>query len=326
MSARRLQRASTTRTARRACRPVARTEVLAATIAGAVERQLTQYVSAMAQQVDAARQAVETSQQRAACRVPAAARVADRSSSRPASRPSRSTRRRCRPRSRSASPTSPQHQQLRLNEVENRILEAAGRAAAARSTPVSSSLCANTSTARAPRRMPASTNCTRRRVASTSRRRRWCSTSTTPRIALTQRMDDGNQALASAVEERLGFVRTTLEAVGPEVQRQLAEHDAAARRSASTSPSTRSPTACWRWKSGSTSRTAPRSPTSKPRSAASAPASTTRSPRCRSACSSWRTSLFESADQHRRARPSRSAQVDEQGDQRGEGAALRCRR
>ena len=43
-------------------------------------------------------------------------------------------------------------------------------------------------------------------------------------IALTQRMDEGNQALASAVEERLGFVRTTLEAVGPEVQRQLAEH------------------------------------------------------------------------------------------------------
>lgn len=37
------------------------TEVLAATIAGAVERQLTQYVSTMAQQVDAARQAVESS-------------------------------------------------------------------------------------------------------------------------------------------------------------------------------------------------------------------------------------------------------------------------
>jgi hypothetical protein len=42
-------------------------------------------------------------------------------------------------------------------------------------------------------------------------------------IALSQRMDEGNQALATAVEERLGFVRTMLESVGPEVQRQLAE-------------------------------------------------------------------------------------------------------
>jgi hypothetical protein len=39
-------------------------------------------------------------------------------------------------------------------------------------------------------------------------------------------MDEGNQALASAVEERLAFVRTTLESVGPEVQRQLTEHAA----------------------------------------------------------------------------------------------------
>ena len=37
--------------------PASTTEVLAATIASAVERQLTQYVAAMAQQVDAARDA-----------------------------------------------------------------------------------------------------------------------------------------------------------------------------------------------------------------------------------------------------------------------------
>ena len=42
--------------------------------------------------------------------------------------------------------------------------------------------------------------------------------------ALTLRMDDGNQALATAVEERFGFVRTTLESFGPEIQRQLTEH------------------------------------------------------------------------------------------------------
>ncbi|CAN5519399.1 hypothetical protein BH10ACT2_BH10ACT2_22010 [soil metagenome] len=41
--------------------------------------------------------------------------------------------------------------------------------------------------------------------------------------ALTLRMDDGNQALATAVEERFGFVRATLEAFGPEITRQLAE-------------------------------------------------------------------------------------------------------
>lgn len=45
--------------------------------------------------------------------------------------------------------------------------------------------------------------------------------------ALTLRMDDGNQALATAVEERFGYVRTTLEAFGPEIQRQLTEHAAA---------------------------------------------------------------------------------------------------
>jgi len=41
--------------------------------------------------------------------------------------------------------------------------------------------------------------------------------------ALTLRMDDGNQALATAVEERFGFVRATLEAFGPEIQRQITE-------------------------------------------------------------------------------------------------------
>lgn len=46
-------------------------------------------------------------------------------------------------------------------------------------------------------------------------------------IALTQRMDESNQALASAVEERLGLVRTALESVGPNIQRQLSEQTAA---------------------------------------------------------------------------------------------------
>ena len=46
-------------------------------------------------------------------------------------------------------------------------------------------------------------------------------------LALTQRMDASSQALASAVEERLGLVRTALESVGPNIQRQLSEQTTA---------------------------------------------------------------------------------------------------
>lgn len=43
-------------------------------------------------------------------------------------------------------------------------------------------------------------------------------------IALSQRMDEGNQMLAGAVEERLVIVRNALDAVGQGIQRQLTEH------------------------------------------------------------------------------------------------------
>ncbi len=196
------------------------TEVLAATIAGAVERQLTQYAAAMAQQVDAARQAVETNKnelraefqqqiQSLTEQLGASQQVAE--GHQQALQSILEER---------LSDFS-HHQQMRLNEVENRVLEMptntssidAGDLLALREHIDGQSIGAHAridELHKATRRFDEQAAALVQHVNDTT-------------LALTQRMDEGNQALATAVEERLGFVRTTLESVGPEVQRQLAE-------------------------------------------------------------------------------------------------------
>ena len=197
------------------------TEALAATIAGAVERQLTQYVSAMVQQVEAARLAVETNKNelRSEFQQQLQAVAAELTSSRQTSEA----------RQQALQSTLEArlgdfslHQQKRLNEVENRILESpagAGSVDAGELSAVREQMDQQSAAAHA--RIDELTKATRRFDEQASAMVQHVNDTTT---ALTQRMDDGNQALAGAVEERLGFVRTTLESVGPEVQRQLAEH------------------------------------------------------------------------------------------------------
>lgn len=196
------------------------TEVLAATIAGAVERQLTQYVTAMAQQVDAARQAVETNKQelRAEFQQQLDSVTAQLAASRQTVEEQQQVLQsvlEARLGDFSA------HQQLRLNEVENRILEAgvSGSSIDAGEIVLLREHIDNQSAA-AHARIDELHKATRRFDEQASAMVQHVNDTT---LALSQRMDEGNQALAGAVEERLGFVRTTLEAVGPEVQRQLAE-------------------------------------------------------------------------------------------------------
>jgi len=199
------------------------TEILAATIAGAVERQLTQYVSAMAQQVDATRKAVEThrSELRAEFQQQIEAVVAQFSAGQAASG------------ARQQELTSmleqrlaefSKHQQTRLNEVENRVLESGAAAGGVDATELATLReHIDGQSAGAHARIDELHKATRRFDEQASAMVQHVNDTT---VALTQRMDEGNQALASAVEERLGFVRTTLESVGPEVQRQLAEQTA----------------------------------------------------------------------------------------------------
>ena len=87
------------------------TEVLATTIAAVVERQLTQYVQAMAQQVDAARRSAEES--KAQLRVEFQNQLAVLGAQQQALQAALETR----------LGEFSQHQQRRLNEVENRLLE-----------------------------------------------------------------------------------------------------------------------------------------------------------------------------------------------------------
>jgi len=199
------------------------TEVLAATIAGAVERQLTQYISAMAQQVDAARQAIDTS--RAELRAEFQGQLQEILSRIDANQQRSET-------AQHSLQTAlegrlhdfAQHQHSRLNEVEERMMTLpaggmggsvdAGEIIALREHIDAQSAAAHAridDLHKAARRFDEQTSALVQHVNDTT-------------VALTQRMDEGNQALATAVEERLGFVRTTLEAVGPEVTRQLSDH------------------------------------------------------------------------------------------------------
>jgi len=183
----------------------ASTEVLAKSIAAAVERQLTQQAEVLTKKFDARlaeqQQAVDTYQK--ALQTALEERLADFA----------------------------QHQQLSVNEINNRIIESAG-ASAMRDTDSgggggidsgelvtlreqidSSSAAAHAridELAKASRRFDEQASALVQHVNDTSQ-------------ALTLRMDDGNQALATAVEERFGFVRATLEAFGPEIQRQITE-------------------------------------------------------------------------------------------------------
>ncbi len=201
------------------------TEVLAATIAAVVERQLTQYMNAVTQQAEATRQAheraieqlrtdfsgqltavtqrVEAGQQsteayQKALQNALEERLADFS----------------------------QHQQRRIAEVENRIIEIPMGIGGGESgiDPVELANLRDQmdqQSAAAHARIDELHKATRRFDEQASALVQHVNDTT---IALAQRMDEGNQALANAVEERLAFVRSTLEAVGPEVQRQLTEH------------------------------------------------------------------------------------------------------
>lgn len=193
------------------------TEVLAATIAGAVERQLTQYISAMAKQVDAAQQAVATNRSELSAELHA--QIESVMAQLAAQQQADDEQRRSLQEALEARLSEfSQHQQLRLNEVENRVLEAGSTIDAGELIALREHIDGQSAGAHA--RIDELHKATRRFDEQASAMVQHVNDTT---LALSQRMDDGNQALATAVEERLGFVRTTLEAVGPEVQRQLAE-------------------------------------------------------------------------------------------------------
>ncbi|MEQ1874546.1 MAG: hypothetical protein ABL953_12520 [Ilumatobacteraceae bacterium] len=187
----------------------ATTEVLVKTIAAAVEKQLTDNVANITKQFEARL----TEQQQAAAGFQQALqtaleeRLADFA----------------------------KHQQLSLNEFNNRVIESSagsgfrdtdsgggggidsGELVTLREQIDASSAAAHAridELAKSARRFDEQASALVQHVNDTSQ-------------ALTLRMDDGNQALATAVEERFGFVRATLEAFGPEIQRQLSEQAAA---------------------------------------------------------------------------------------------------
>ena len=167
--------------------------MLAATIAAAVERQLTQYVSAMAQQVDAARAAVDENRDELRGEFHAAqlamqdaieaklAQLGDR-------------------------------QAARMDALEAAVVAGGaaggsvdtGELVALREHMDAQSAAAHAridDLQRSARRFDEQTSALVQHVNDTT-------------IALSQRMDDGNQALVTAVEERLGLVRGALEDSG----------------------------------------------------------------------------------------------------------------
>ena len=194
------------------------TEVLAATIAGVVERQLTQYMAAMTQQLDAARR--QADEQRLEMRNEfeshlraLAARIDGQDQQQRALQSALEAR----------LAEFGGQQQRHMQELELQIMAApaggggggfdANELATLRDQIDSQSAAAHAridELHKATRRFDEQASALVQHVNDTT-------------IALAQRMDEGNQALAMAVEERLALVRSTLEAVGPEVQRQLTE-------------------------------------------------------------------------------------------------------
>jgi hypothetical protein len=179
------------------------TEALAATIAAAVERQLTQYVSAMAQQVDAARAAVDETRDELRGEFHAAQLAMQEAIEAKLGQLG-------------------EQQAARMAALEGAVVSGgvaggsidAGELVALREHMDAQSAAAHAridDLQRSARRFDEQTSALVQHVNDTT-------------IALSQRMDEGNQALATAVEERLGLVRGALETVGPEVQRQIGEH------------------------------------------------------------------------------------------------------
>jgi hypothetical protein len=176
----------------------ATTEVLATTIAAAVERQLTEHAKLFEAKLADVQHANEAYQN--ALQSALEERLAD----------------------------LVKHQQQSINEINNRIIESgagashdavggggidSGELVTLREQIDSSSAAAHAridELAKSARRFDEQASALVQHVNDTSQ-------------ALSLRMDDGNQALATAVEERFGFVRATLEAFGPEIHRQITE-------------------------------------------------------------------------------------------------------
>ncbi len=178
----------------------ASTEALATTIANTVERQLTQYVASMTKEVEARLLANEqsTDAYTTALKTALEERLAEFA----------------------------KHQQTSLTELQNQLLASptgggggmgggidSGELVTLREQIDSASAAAHAridELAKSSRRFDEQASALVQHVNDTSQ-------------ALTQRMDEGSHALANAVEERFNFVRTALESMAPEMQRQLAE-------------------------------------------------------------------------------------------------------
>jgi hypothetical protein len=196
-------------------------EVLVATIASAVERQLTQYVSTMSHQMEAIRREAEGSRSELRAefnqQIQSLLQKVDTGNQN-----TEAYQKALQNALEERLADFAQHQHRRLAEVENRLLELpstesgfdANELATLRDQMDQQSAAAHAridDLHKATRRFDEQASALVQHVNDTT-------------VALAQRMDEGNQALASAVEERLNFVRSTLETVAPEVHRQLAEH------------------------------------------------------------------------------------------------------
>lgn len=196
-------------------------EVLVATIASAVERQLTQYVSTMTHQMDSIRREAEgaRSELRAEFNQQFQALTQRLESGQHSTEAYQKALQNA---LEERLADFAQHQHRRLAEVENRLLELPATEGGFDANEIASLRDQmDQQSAAAHARIDDLHKATRRFDEQASALVQHVNDTT---IALAQRMDEGNQALASAVEERLNFVRSTLETVAPEVHRQLAEH------------------------------------------------------------------------------------------------------
>jgi hypothetical protein len=213
---------STQTTAAPAISP-ATVEVLATTIAGAVQRQLTDYVATMSQQVEVARQAAE--QAKADIRAEFNAQLQSVIERLDINQQQHDGYQRS---LQTALETRlaefAQYQQRRISDVEDRILQIP----TSTSTVDASDLAAlreqlDGHSAAAHARIDDLQKASHRFDQQASALVQHVNDTT---VALSQRMDEGNRTLAQAVEERLGLVRSSLESIVPEVQRQIGEHTA----------------------------------------------------------------------------------------------------
>jgi len=213
---------STQTTAAPAISP-ATVEVLATTIAGAVQRQLTDYVATMSQQVEVARQAAE--QAKADIRAEFNAQLQSVIERLDINQQQHDGYQRS---LQTALETRlaefAQYQQRRISDVEDRILQIP----TSTSTVDASDLAAlreqlDGQSAAAHARIDDLQKASHRFDQQASALVQHVNDTT---VALSQRMDEGNRTLAQAVEERLGLVRSSLESIVPEVQRQIGEHTA----------------------------------------------------------------------------------------------------